>query len=484
MTIAKKKHPISLNHPDYAKLMGKVKRCRDACGGSDRIKDAGVEYLPALSSHRSPEGHSKYEAYKQRALWYNASRRTKIGLSGAVTRSAPNIKTDAKHQGLAKEICRHYRTSVEELLEAGRHAVSVNANGLAKPETRLWWAENIVNWSYTRIDGRVVLRFVVLEDTEEVFGDEGVDAVEVTPLVVRHLYMLNKQGVCLYAKYARVDGKEEQWGEVVPLKPVTAIGGRALDFVPVKIVQALDDDDPEVQDPVMLDLVDVNISHYHNSADLEHGRHWTALPTAWASGFPTHDSDGNQIELSVGGESAWITETQGASAGYLEFSGAGLSHLADGMKDKQAMMAVLGARLLEEMKPAVESAETLKTRLAGDSSVLARICATTSNVLTWALQVNLFFVTVGYAMGSEENDLISVSDDIFNEKMSDAELTSLVSALQSNAVSYQVFFEKLKQGKIIPASRTIEEEIAAIDAGRPGNNDPFANSGGGGFGRW
>jgi hypothetical protein len=61
-----------------------------------------------------------------------------------------------------------------------------------------------------------------------------------------------------------------------------------------------------------LDVIAVNLDHYRLDAAFKHGMHFTALPTAWVSGFDKEDS------LRIGSSTAWTTETVGASAGFLE----------------------------------------------------------------------------------------------------------------------------------------------------------------------
>lgn len=472
-TVPKKlKNPVAANHADYTKATKKWKRCRDACAGSDAIKDAGTDYLPMLSSHkRGGRGSEKYEAYKKRALWYNASRRTRIGLAGAITQTAPKVKTTARFESVAKSVAQHYIKHVEEQLEVGRLALVVNQKDREDAYVVLWDAESVVNWGFTTVNGEQRLRFLVIEDEETESTGEGLQSLLVEPKTVRHVYFM-AAGRCMYAKASKPKDKDE-WVTPDPV-PLTARGDRPLDHIPARIVSAFGVDEPYVDDPLLLDLVDVNISHYMNSADLELGRHWTALPTAWASGFPTKDDRGENIEFAVGGENAWITEQSGAAAGYLEFSGAGLGHISSGMQDKQAMMAVMGARLIEEAKPSVEAAQTIRTRAAGDKSIVSRVCATTSDALTWAFRECLWFNFVGYEEPEDDADSIAVDGDIFNEGMDSGTLTALTAALQQNAISYQTYFARLKEGKVIPESTTIEEESANIDAGRPGAPpDPF-----------
>ena len=61
-----------------------------------------------------------------------------------------------------------------------------------------------------------------------------------------------------------------------------------------------------------------NLDHYRLNVDFKHGMHFTALPTAFVSGFD------KSAELRIGSTTAWVSETVGTSAGFLEFKGEGL----------------------------------------------------------------------------------------------------------------------------------------------------------------
>ncbi|TXH08973.1 MAG: DUF4055 domain-containing protein [Hyphomicrobiaceae bacterium] len=468
-----KPHPVSFNHPAYTASVKKWQRCRDTAEGSDAVKAAGDTYLPRLGSHRGFDGATKYEAYKKRALYFNAMQRTIRGLAGAAAAKDPSITSS--NEEYAKVVVNMLREScINEQLTVARVAIVVNlVKGSTMPTPTIWKTESVVNWKYERRDDSNYLTLLVLEEHASVDGDS---IFEVKTETRRHVYrMLN--GVCVYEMF--VCNNDGTWALAIQPYPLAGVG-RLLDHIPAIILGATGVDQDSVEEPLLLDLADVNISHYMNSADLEHGRHWTALPTAYAAGFPMVDRNGNPVEFSVGGESAWMTENTGATAGYLEFTGAGLGHLAQGMKDKQAMMAVLGARLLEEAKPAVEAADTIRMRLAGERSVLGNVVNASSQAMTWTLHEMIWWTNPLYE-DPDDDDIITLNADFVDTKLTPSDLTALTAALQANGISYQTYFYCLKRGEIIPAERTIEEESSLIDAGRPGAPEPFANSGFGGF---
>ena len=490
-------HPISVNHPDYAPAFDRWKRCRDAVGGTDTVKAEGTTYLPALGSHKKQRfdsfGDDKYQAYLDRALWYNATKRTVLGLSGAANLNKPNITGSSKFDEQARKIAGDAQFMLSEQLTAGRLCILVTQD----PDTNkvyhtTWTAESIVNWGFYSDIGKNKLKYLVLQDSERNPGEDAQVAEDeiVVPLqqlqaktrTIRHYYWLQDAGLptarAFYAKFAKVtaEGGEETDDWVLledTVKPLAAIGNKALKFLPAVLVDVDGINQQVIADPVLLDLADVNFSHYRNSADLEHGRHWVALPTACVTLPQTHDKNKNPYVFAIGGEEAWVLP-HNSKAWYLEFSGAGLGHIEKGMEAKQRMMAVLGARLLEEAKESVEASETLKTRLTGDRSVLHRIAGTLSTGITIAAKMATWMLAASDDNFEEQEDKIELDTDFLDKSMSPEEAAYLLGMLQSNAISYETFFAKLKEGHVIPEERTIEEESNLIDLGRPGPGVPDA----------
>ena len=79
---------IESRHPQYKSLVQQWKRCRNCYQGEDAVKAQGTDYLPKLSR----QSDDSYFAYRQRASFFNAVRRTVDGLTGAVMRLNPVIE--------------------------------------------------------------------------------------------------------------------------------------------------------------------------------------------------------------------------------------------------------------------------------------------------------------------------------------------------------------------------------------------------------
>ena len=108
--------------------------------------------------------------------------------------------------------------------------------------------------------------------------------------------------------------------------------------------------------------------------------HFTALPTAWVSGFDKGST------LRIGSSTAWVTETQGATAGFLEYTGQGLTTFERAMDRDERLMAVLGARLLEGQRRVGETAAAIELRHSGENSVLSNLAISVSASLTQVLR--------------------------------------------------------------------------------------------------
>lgn len=110
----------------------------------------------------------------------------------------------------------------------------------------------------------------------------------------------------------------------------------------------------------------------------------------------------------------------------------------------------------------VEAAETVARRQSGEESVLASMAATASQGLTKALQWMAMWI------GDTSPVSYSLNRDFLPQSMTAQELTALVAAWQSGAISQETLFNNLKAGEIVADSDTFEEEQARIANAYPG----------------
>lgn len=450
---------VATTHKTYEDLAPRWERCRDCASGTDAVKNKGVKYLPALDSHR--EKPLKYIPYVMRALFYNATARTIAGLAGGIFQKAPSVdaqsdvaKKHTKDITLTGEPIDQFALKVtKEYLIAGRYGILVDMATKEAVEPRPYWigyaAEDIVNWRFAKMGGDQELTLVVLRETADEL--EPKDEFDVKVETQYRVLRLNLAGIYTQQVYRKLkqengavdDNKYVASGpELMPMRR-----GMALDFIPFALPWA-------VNQPPLLDLVDVNLSHYRASADLKHGLHFTALPTPWVSG---QDGSG---PLNIGSGTAWSLNKDG-KAGMLEFTGHGLGALRQDMQDMQRMMATLGARLLEEAPHYAETALSVSMRHSSDYATLRTYAQIVEQQLSWALKVHVWWLG-NEKLVSEVQSNVELNKIFFDQQVTADELRALLLALQGSSISYDSFYARLSSTGWMREGISAEEELAAI----------------------
>lgn len=464
--------PIDTLHPAYDGAAARWKRCRDAVAGQDAVHAAGTAYLPKLSEQKAEE----YTAYKQRAGWYGATGRTHQGLLGMVFRKAPVADMPAALLTMADDIDLAGNTledlareTLSQVLEAGRVALLVEypatlAAGMTLADAQAlnvrsyvstYCAEHIRQWRDARIGNVTKLVLVVLQ--EMAGAPDPADPYTVPKVEQLRALMLLPLGdrMGYVQRLFRKDAREKwvQYGpDIIPLR-----NGAPLDTIPL-VIFAPDSLAADISKPPLLDLADVNLSHYRSTADLEHGAHFAGLPTPWVSGYTKSD---DSERLCIGSASAWVFPDPQATVGFLEFTGQGLGALEKRCEVKEAHMAALGARMLAPEKTGVEAADTLSQRHSGEASVLAGIAMVVGRGIERVLQIMADWEGIAGPIS------YTLNTDYMPQGVSAQDLTAMVAAWQSGAMSWETLFANLKRGEIVDADTTEDEERARLDAAGP-----------------
>ncbi len=434
---------IDSTHPLYDDSKEKWTRVRDSYLGSDAIKSKGEIYLPKLSSQEKGE----YDAYVMRSMYVNAIKNTVQGLVGAVMRINPVINAPDRIMELAQDITGtgvslndFISNMLSEQLLMGRQGVMIDRT-TERAYLSGYTTEQMTNW----MEDVIVLKETYLQQD---LNDNYSQSYEVQ---YREL-LIDEDGNFL----VRLWKDNEGWSisqEIYPTKV-----GQPLDMIPFVAISGNELNMNPSQPPLM-SLVDTNLSMYRTSADLEHGRHFTALPTPYVTGI-----DGDS-ELRIGSGSAWILPDSSSKAGYLEFTGQGLQALEKAVEEKRSIMAGLGASLLQTQKNGVESAESLRLRQNSEASVLVGAVLSVQEGISKALSIMAEWEGVS---GDIE---VALNTDFVDTKILPEELTALMGAWQSGAISHETFLHNMKKGEILPVEVTVEDEKDRIDLQNPMNLD-------------
>lgn len=444
---------------EYGAFIGTWEKCRDTVSGSDSIKKAGIKYLPC------PNGMDKddYEKYKQRAGFFNATGRTLDGLHGMLFRINPIIAGSEDYKEYLINVDKK-SNSIEQflsqvtydVLQVGFGGILVDApqNNIKYslleaeqkklyPYLSFYKAEDIINWGYIERGRAKTLSFVVLKEVQQ---------VEKEPFLFEDVIkyrVLDLENDDLYRQ--RIFNAD---GETVEITVYPKQNNKTMDKIPFYFIPK-----KEPQKPILLDLIDVNLSWYRKSADYEAGLHYTSVPTPYTTGWTPEDND-NKIKLS---STAFLHFPEGTTTvGMLEFSGAGMQAIASAMNDNKEDMAILGARIISAERKGIESAETARIHRASENSVLSSFAHDLSITFTKALTKYLEWIT------NKDIDVsITMNTDYDVSKMSGGELNAYVGAWQSGAYSKRILFNNLKKGEIIPADISFDDMQTELEDEAP-----------------
>ena len=455
---------VDTQHKDYTAMLPTWKKCRDTVQGQKAVHDAGILFLPALKDQTIED----YNSYKLRAQFYNAVWRTISALSGMMFRKPPIIDVAPSVDDLLDDVTMSgidfqiFAQQVAiEILTSGRLGILVDypsqdtsdmtaadaAELNLRPSMQKYNAETIINWRTGRVGNQNVLTMVVLIEDFVTLKNEFVEECETH---YRVLDLFNNQ---YRVRVFRINDKkeDEQVGEdLFPL-----MDGKPLDYIPFIFI-GVDDTTSKMDEPPLIDLVDVNLAHYRMNADYAHGLHFTGLPTAVISGYTPDAGD----KLYIGSSSAWAFPDPQASATFLEFTGGGLGSLRECLASLENQMSILGARLLASERKSTETAQAARIYRAGESSILVAISQTISIGLTKALN------TFSAWAGSPGDWKIELNKEFMPPEVTPQELAGILQAWQAGMPGFsdQGVFDLLQKREVIAADVTLEDEQSRIDS--------------------
>lgn len=447
---------ITTTHAQYEEFAPIWEECRAAAIGQRAVHALGEAVLPRLEGQTD----TAYSAYLRRTPYYNATGRTIKGLVGMLFRKDPVVEVPPGAEYLLDDITqcgvpfnRFLSDCATEYLRVGRFGVLTDypqtTEGMTladairlnlRPTLTLYRAESIINWETEQVGNVHVVTQVRLQEvyTEKVdeFTVKSEDRWRVLDLF---------NGIYRVRVYRKTDkGEFEQVGtDVFPKLP----GNVPITRIPFDLFPCVD-----VIDPPLVDLVDLNLSHFRVSADYEHGTHFVGLPTPYVTGYQ-HDG---KSKIAIGGTTMLVFPDKDTKVGFLEFTGQGLATSERNLDRKEHMMAVLGARMLEAPKREAEAAETASIYRIGENATLAAVADMLSYFFTGVME--FFCLWAGF----QGEAVVTISKDYLPKTVDAGLLRELVAAMQKGALSRVELFRNLQEGEVIDAKTTFEEEQERI----------------------
>jgi hypothetical protein len=497
--------------PEYEHFRHDWILLRDVLAGSRIVKAQGEKYLPKMPGFDAQD----YEAYKSKALFFNMTLQTLNGMLGQCLARAPRItglpekfktaadieftQDESGHAALCKDV-------LSEVIALGRCGVLVDAPALmssgsgARSYAVLYRPEDCLDWQAETVNGKLQLTRVLLREFQR---DDRAQGTQNNPWIGSDGYALHRpmdvatqrriakgeldsraqmrrargvysyraiyrelvlepddNGDWIYRQYVYEDG--DVTGEPSAMYE-PQVYGRKLDFIPFQFFSPSVTNLPDVQRSPLIDIAEINLSHYRTSAEFEHGASYTALPVYFA---PGRDDDG-AAEYHIGPSRVWEVP-EGSEPGIVEYKGEGLETLQRNLERKEGQIAAIGGRLLPQQNRTSESDAQAQLRESNEMAIMLGIIESAEAGLARVVRWWLLF------RGVPLNETESLTYNITRSGLMriDARLVRAVAMLHdSGKVPLESLFAFLQEAAILDSEMDYDSFQHAL-------NDPksFINS--------
>jgi len=439
--------------PELKKVLPMYRLIADALAGETAVKEQTTTYLPMVNpGDTSTENKARYRAYLTRAVFYNVTRRTLLGLIGQVFSVDPVVKVPAILEPVLKDatgtgvnLVQLSKKCLGYTLAYSRAGVFVDyprtsgegttvkelQDGFIRPTISVYEPQNIINWRVVEKGSREILSLVVLYESYT-GSDDGFEIKlhpQIRGLVLKdnvYVQLLFREKMPTEFKPTRIPSASNF--EVVDAIPITGSDGNPLTEIPFSFVGS-ENNDSEIDSPNMYDIASLNIAHFRNSADYEEMVHWSGQPTAVISGVTQEWVEKVLNGVVALGSRGGIPLPAGADAKLLEISENGT--LKEAMETKERQMVALGAKLVEQKQVQRTAFET-KVEATSEGSILASCSKNVSSVFKWALDICASFSGADSATIEFE-----LNSDFDIAKMSVEEQRQTVANWKDGAVTFE-----------------------------------------------
>ena len=203
-----------------------------------------------------------------------------------------------------------------------------------------------------------------------------------------------------------------------------------------------------VSQPPLLDIANLNITHYQRQADLIHALHIAAMPTLVLEGWD--DTTGSATM----GVNYAIAMQPGNKAYYVQADATSFDAQMNELQSLEQQMSTLGVTKLFGQKFVAESAEAKRIDQAQSNSVLSII----SQELESALNQAFAFAAQYVGMESPE---VTIDRDFDFYRLIGQDVSVLTQLNQLGKISDSMLLEILRRGEILPDNINIEDEEEA-----------------------
>ncbi|WP_273827091.1 DUF4055 domain-containing protein [Providencia rettgeri] len=445
---------VDFTRPEYKAAAPQWKLVRDVCRGGEDINT----YLPELVEQDDARKKKRNKDYQDRAVFYPITGNTRNGMIGMAFKKDPLVavieklsclKDDA--DGAGSSIYQLAQSSLESVLEVGRHGLYVDYNSDSKlPYIFQYRAEDIINWRTARINGRTMLTLVVLcETVEEEDGFGFKDAVQYRVLAIEDGHF-----ICRVYRKAAGQSVFQIDSEYMPERA----GNGAWDEIPFTFIGA-QNNDHTIDEAPLLGLAKINLGHYRNSADYEDSVFFCGQVQPYLGGLDTTWRDHLEKTGVVVGSRSPVMLPKDGFFGYAQAQPNMLAKEA--MDSKRDYMVALGAQLVSadsKVKTVIQSVGEQNAQ----TSILSICCSNVSDAFSKAL------MWCAEYLGLDTADIsFEINKDLVNHIADSAMIREIVSAWQSSAIRKSDLVRSLQKYDVIDPADDIEVVVDELNTQQP-----------------
>lgn len=434
---------ILLTHADYALNIPLWDKVDDVCDGEEAVKRKNKLYLPVPISFGDDK---RYDEYLNRAVFYGVTGMTLNSYVGSAFNKLPSFKRpdDLEYldrnadgsgrsiyqvsQRLLRLMMKHYRAAVYvdfPISEASKTKAEEKAKG-EFPMIHVVNAKSILDWDHITIGNQRKLSYVKIRELVTERSDDGMTVNEVEHYRILRL----RDGVYTVQVYRLSADKKEAFnsGEFT----VTDYNGNTWDYIPFTFVGAVDNSDDIGRAP-LLELTNLNLAHYRNSADVEESGFLIGQPIM---SMPSINNDQytmlqDEKQVAIGSHRLFPTKVEITQASENTLAG-------KLMNDKWEQMKEMGARLIE-VGSANKTATQADNEASVQHSVVSLAVSNVSEALTMALRWCARFALPNYDLDYEELSY-TISQDFNKPAFSEERAKRLYEAAVAQNIPFSVWF--------------------------------------------
>ena len=408
--------------------------------GTNYLRDMSETYLP----QEPREDDDAYQTRVDRSVLSPYTSRLIETAAGAILRKPIHVEGDPywldliqNIDGLGSNINEYARRALVSSLTYGHSAILVDypaaAGAMNLAEERAMGrrpyfvhvdAAQIWGWRKEPITNRLLQVRIHDYDVRPLneFGEEQIEQMRVIYPGRYDLYTLGQ--------------------EVVEF---SSTGGYSLDEIPLVPIYS-NRRGLLISQPPLLDIANLNITHYQRQADLIHALHIAAMPTLVLEGWD--DTTGSATM----GVNYAIAMQPGNKAYYVQADATSFDAQMAELQSLESQMSTLGVTKLFGQKFVAESAEAKRIDQAQSNSVLSIISQELESALNQAFEFAAQYVGI-------EAPEITIDRDFDYYRLIGQDVAVLTQLNQAGKISDAMLLEVLRRGEVLPDNINIEDEL-------------------------